>query len=186
MLNLSPGFYEWTSPELVSLKEVYFSFWLNHADQKWGDLMWRFLKKAGLHQFDNQNEEGLVRERLVVLAMIYFELCERSGFHEETNFQHWSTAKRREFVNDTDFSELNPKIEQVVSAIQNHYETEDFLSEFLVSAYEGSTNTRLSIDEIIQIKEDISTHYMDNRDLFMFWQHECNDYMKYNFDPTLT
>ena len=54
-------------------EEQLFNFWNKRIDKRWFWLAFQALEKAGLTYYETDDENILVRERMVILAIIYYE-----------------------------------------------------------------------------------------------------------------
>ena len=93
-------------------EEQFFNFWPKQQDKRWFWIAFQALEKAGLTYYETHDEEMLVRKRLVLLSLIYYEYAWQAAFHESENFTPW----HEKFINQTldelpkEADELFPKI----------------------------------------------------------------------------
>ena len=144
-LTFSKGEYQWF--ELIDIVEHYFIFWENQSDKSWGELMWRIIAKNGLTKFENEKEEMDVRERVVLLALIYYEFCHQSSFHESLNFKYWNEEIVVNYKKDIDLNTIENALHKIYLALLGHFRENELLAEFWVSATQGSSDLPLTTEE---------------------------------------
>lgn len=133
-----------------------YSFWSNGIDRLWIAFVKRALNKKGLLYYENEAEEMVVRERLVLSAVMYYEFCYRTSFHENKNFSHWSEDLVQTIKND--FSQnVNENLHIVARAMVDFFGSERFLFHQLwLNCDQAQKNIHYTIDEIEKLVDDIS------------------------------
>jgi hypothetical protein len=126
--------------DAIFFENHYFNFWHKGIDKRWFWLAFQALEKAGLTYYETEKEEVVVRERLVILAILYYEYCYRSAAHESENFNFWDQdlvfTIKRDFSNN-----VSENIIGVRNALVNYFKSEKGVTDELwLSCFEGQNN----------------------------------------------
>lgn len=144
--------------EAIYFEEQFFNFWPKGIDKRWFWLAFQALEKSGLTYFESEKEEFTVRERLVLLAVIYYEYCHRSAAHESENFNFWG----EDFILSIkkDFSDnVEQNISEIRNALIKYFKSEKGVTDELwLSCIEGQNNLILPFHKkgelLIEIEND--------------------------------
>lgn len=92
--------------EAAIFVEEMFGMWPKKIAHRIFWLSFQALQKSGFTYFENDEEEMLVRERIRMIGVLYYEFCHQSAAHESENFSHWSPVLceqiRKEFNAESD------------------------------------------------------------------------------------
>ena len=88
--------------EAAIFEKQLFNFWQKGIDKRWFWLAFQALQNSGLTYFESEKQEMEVRERIVLLSVIYYEYCLKSQAAECPSFNALSffmvsTIKFRSF-----------------------------------------------------------------------------------------
>lgn len=142
--------------EIDKLLHPLYSFWSNGIDRLWIAVVKRAFNKKGLLYYENEAEEMIVRERLVLSAVIYYEFCYKTSFHENENFSNWSEDLVQTIKKD--FSQnVNENLHIVARAMVDFFGSERFLFHQLwLNCDQAQKNVHYTIDETERLVDDIS------------------------------
>jgi hypothetical protein len=133
--------------DALIFEQQLFNFWSKCIDKRWFWLAFQALQKAGLTYYESDNEEMEVRERITLLAVIYYEYCIKSSFHESDHFNHL----KPELINTliADFSEdVNGNIIKNSRALVNYFDSEENVTNHLwLNCYEGANNLIVKLND---------------------------------------
>jgi hypothetical protein len=160
----------------LKFETLLFNFWDKGIDKRWFWLSFQALEKFGLTYFESSEEEMMVRERLVLLGVIYYEYCFRSGLHESEHFNYWDEPLITSI--NLDFSEdVSDNILDVKRALTSYFKTEEGVTnELWINCYEGSHNKILKTSDIFKALEDKSYERNEGENWFKGIIDDLQDY----------
>lgn len=140
------GFF--SESEALKFEKQLFTFWPKGIDKRWFWLAFQSLEKAGFTYYQTDDEEIMVRERLVCIGLIYYEYCHQCAAHEYSTFNYWNTELIVQLKND--FSVwINDRIYDVQKALLLYLgSSENVTDELWVNCIEGRCNTILPYKQI--------------------------------------
>lgn len=158
--------------------------WPKGLALNWFWLAFQALEKAGLTYYESDEEEMNVRERIVLLIVIYYEFCHVSAMNESPNFNQWEEKTIRNVKND--FSkDVNDLLLEVKKALVSYFGSEETaLAELWINCIEGSNNTLIKTDEKNEMLFHIATsgyelqniNYERAHTWFIGWSNGVEDY----------
>jgi len=139
--------------------------WPKRIAQNWFWLGFQALEKSGLTYYESEQEEIMVRERLNLLVIFYYEFCHISAMHESENFIY-----RNHNVIDRLKSEIPNNGDDLlfeirIALIKYFGGEEKVLAELWINCLEGSTSRFLKIEDKIQLYEKIVNIKYENENV---------------------
>jgi len=142
-------------------------------DKRWFWLAFQALEKAGLTYYETEKEEFVVRERLVLLAVIYYEYCHRSAAHESKNFNSWDgdfiLSMKKDFSDN-----VNQNIFEIRNALIKYFKSEkEVTDELWLNCFEGQNNLIVPFAKKWELLAESEDDY--NRTKAEEWFNGCID-----------
>lgn len=152
--------------DAIIFEQTYFNLWHKGIDKRWFWLAFQALEKSGLTYFENEVEEMIVRERLQVLAILYYEYCHRSAAHESEYFTYWTEDLINNIKND-----LSGNVEEIIyevkEALIKYFQTEKAVTDELwFNCFEGRNNIILPLSKKEIILSDVNINMTDAEEWF--------------------
>jgi hypothetical protein len=144
--------------EAKVFEEQFFNFWPKQQDKRWFWIAFQALEKAGLTYYETMDEEMLVRERLVLIAIIYCEYSYQACFYGNQNFNCWPENLEDQISKDLteETDELFPGI---FNALNNYFgNSSEVADELWLNCTEGQIN-RLFPHNKIAIEPSYNNRY---------------------------
>lgn len=70
------------------LFRYYLAVWPNDIPLNWARVAWKAVDDSGRANYSTTDEELSVHSYAVALALIYYEFCHRSAWHEDRSFRY--------------------------------------------------------------------------------------------------
>lgn len=153
--------------EAISFLDQMFNVWPKKIAHR---IFWQgfqALEKSGLTYYETEEEEILVRERIRMIGVIYYEFCHQSAAHESENFSYWSPELgehiRKEFNEHTDdrIWEVRKALIEYMDA--GDYDGEKVIQEMWLNCEEGKNNIILPHDILSRTNPEDDLNYKDAR-----------------------
>ena len=124
------------------------NFWQNKNDKRWFWLGFQALEKSGLTYYENDQEEMMVRERLVILCIIYYEYCIQNGYNIST-FKDWDAELIYKIKRDFSVG-FSDQMLEVTNALIKYFGDEQIVSfELNYNCEEGQANRFFRLNEML-------------------------------------
>ena len=157
-------------------EEQLFNFWNKRIDKRWFWLAFQALEKAGLTYYETDDENILVRERMVILAIIYYEYCHRSAAHESENFTYWREdmiLEIKKYFSDN----ISDHILEVRLALIKYFTFEVTVTDELwLNCFEGRNNIILPFDKKSKVLSENNINKTDAEEWFFGGKDEIDSY----------
>ena len=155
----------------------FFNCWPKNIDKRWFWLAFQALEKRGLTYYESDQEEMYVRQRLVLLGVLYYEFCHVSGFHESENFNYWSPEMIQQVQKDF-YPNVEEEFFEIKKALIHYFGTEDgVIEELWINCLEGSTNGILPYSRFPQAAADNSVLREEAESWFISWDGGIEEFM---------
>lgn len=167
MNRITKGFF--TESEAKYFEEHFFNFWPKNIDKRWFWMAFQALEKGGLTYFESDEEEMIVRERLVLLAVFYYEFCHHSAFHESEHFNYWD----EEFINEVK-KDISPNADDLLleikmALIQYFGDEQIVIDELWLNCTEGKSNTLIPFSKVVIENSNDNINKEDAEVWFFGW-----------------
>ena len=167
--------------EAKYFEEKFFNFWPKYIDKRWFWLAFQALENAGLTYYETEKEKVKVRERLVLLGVLYNEFCHVTAAHESEHFTNWSEEIVNEIKKDL-FYEANEMLTEIRNALVSYFGSEfDVVNELWITCIEGEANCMFTQRKIEMEFSEFAKENVNKKDgenwfiggIFSFEDFEC-------------
>ncbi len=171
-----------TEAKVIAFAQDLVYLWPKGIAVNWLWIAFQALEKAGLTYYETEDEEMLVRERLTLLTLFYYEFCHISAKHESKNFSRWDDATIHRIKNDLS-DEADDYLFEIRKALINYFGGEEqVVAELWINCVEGASNCLMKQEDKqkiynVAIKEELhDQNYYDARDWFVGWDKGIDDF----------
>ncbi len=139
-------------------------------------------EKAGLTYYKTEEDEILVRERITLLTVFYYEFCHISAKNESENFTPWDEETINRIKNDLS-DEADDYLLEIRTALINYFGGEEqVIAELWINCAEGASNCFMKLEDKMKLhKELVNTNelkveYADAKNWFVDWDKGIDDF----------
>ncbi|MCT4637165.1 MAG: hypothetical protein N4A72_05620 [Bacteroidales bacterium] len=148
--------------EAFSMAGSLFTMWPHSNALTWFWQAFRALERHGLTYYENDKEEKAVRERIMILAILYYEYCQQSGFNTSPSFKEWPSELVQELKNDLS-EDVQKTITEVHSILKLQWgNIKQLAAEFWVNCYVGDTGLYFTSTERFKLINELLDKGDDN------------------------
>lgn len=138
MKRISKGFF--AESEALKFEQDLFNFWPKGIDKRWFWLAFQALESSGLTYYESDSEEIAVRERLVLLAVLYYEYCHHSSSTGGEHFKCWTEEQLNQIRKDLS-SDAFEELLIIQEALNVYFGSKEMVTDELwLNCMEGENN----------------------------------------------
>jgi hypothetical protein len=171
-----------TEAKVIAFAQDMVYLWPKGIAVNWLWIAFQALEKAGLTYYETEEDEMLVRERLTLLTVFYYEFCHISGKHESNNFSRWDDETIHRIKNDLS-DEADDYLFEIRNALIKYFgNEEEVVAELWINCLEGSSNRFITLKEKIQLHKELvnssqlEINYVQVKDWFVGWKKGIDDF----------
>lgn len=163
-------------------EEPFFSLWPKRIALNWFWIAFQALESSGDTYYETDDQEIVVREKLTLLFILYYEFCYISAKHESSNFKYCDEQTIKRLKNDISENADDHLFAIRKSLIKYFGSEEKVIAELWINCVEGANNCFMKMEvknkmfnQIINSDYD-DVNYRDVLSWFIAWNNSIEDF----------